>query len=143
MLKLGRKRGQEPFGIRMGCLPLERAVVEPTVDSSGARWKVARAFPRFALDIAFALQAAGAALGTVRGRMLEISLGGFGGALSTEVKVRQRLAAEFLLPGASAPLQVKVIVRYQRESRYGFEFLDITPEQRDQIRQACRNLSIL
>jgi c-di-GMP-binding flagellar brake protein YcgR len=127
----------------MGSLPREQPVVEPTGDSSGARWKVVRAFPRFALDIAFTLQATGATPGTLRGRMLDISLGGFGGELSTEVAVRQKLAAEFLLPGASAPLQAKVIVRYHRESRYGFEFLDITPEQRDQIRQACRNLPML
>jgi c-di-GMP-binding flagellar brake protein YcgR len=118
--------------------------MEPVGNSSGTKWKVVRAFPRFAIDIAFILQPAQAdTLGTIRGRMVDIGLGGFGGVCSTEVNLRQKLAAEFRLPGASELLQVKVIVRYHRGSRYGFEFLDVSPQQRDQIRQACHDLEII
>ena len=119
-------------------------VVEPVGNSSGTKWKVVRAFPRFAIDIGFSLRPALAEiLGPVQGRMVDIGLGGFGGVLSTEVNLRQKLAAEFRLPGASEPLQLKVIVRYHKDSRYGFEFLDISREQRDQIRQACQDLEII
>jgi len=117
--------------------------MEPVGDSSG-KWKVVRAFPRFAIDIAFTLQPALTdAPELIRGRMVDIGLGGFGGVLSTEVNLRQKLAAEFRLPGSPEPLQVKVIVRYRKGARYGFEFLDISPQQRDLIREACRSLPII
>lgn len=117
--------------------------MEPASDSSG-KWKVVRAFPRFAIDIAFSLQPAQAeALGPILGRMVDIGLGGFGGVLSTEVNLRQKLAVEFRLPGTSELLQIKVIVRYRKGPRYGFEFLDISPRQRDLIREACRSLQII
>ena len=118
--------------------------MEAVGNSSGTKWKVIRAFPRFGIGVGFSLQPAQAgALGLIHGRMVDIGLGGFGGVCSTEVKLRQRLAAEFHLPGSLEPLQVRVIVRYHRESRYGFEFLDISPQQRDLIRQACYGLIIL
>lgn len=117
--------------------------MEPVGDSSG-KWKVVRAFPRFAVDIGFTLQPAPPdALGRIRGRMVDIGLGGFGGVTSMEIGLRQKLVAEFRLPGAHEPLQIKVIVRYHKESRYGFEFLDISRQQRDQIRQACQSLPII
>lgn len=105
-------------------------------NGSSTKWKVARAFPRFALDIPFDL-------GVVRGRMLDIGLGGFAGVLSTDVTLRQKMTAEFQLPGAAGPIQVKVIVRHHEGPRYGFEFLDISRGQRDLIRQACQGLAII
>lgn len=118
--------------------------MEPTGNSSGVKWKVTRAFPRFAIDISFTLQSALAeVVGPIPGRMVDIGLGGFCGVLSGEVNLRQKLGAEFRLPGAGEPLQIKVIVRYHRESRYGFEFLDLRPEQREQIRRACQSLHII
>ena len=118
--------------------------MEAVGNSSGAKWKVIRTFPRFAIDAAFVLQPALAgALGPIRGRMVDIGLGGFGGVCSTEVNLRQKLTAEFHLPDSLELLQVKVIVRYHKGSRYGFEFLDISPEQRDRIREACRGLFII
>lgn len=118
--------------------------MEAVGNSSGTKWKVVRAFPRFGIGVAFSLQPAQAgALGLIRGRMVDIGLGGFGGVCSMEVNLRQRLVAEFHLPGSLEPLQVRVIVRYHKGSRFGFEFLDISPPQRDQIRQACHGLIIL
>ncbi len=117
--------------------------MEPAGDSSG-KWKVVRAFPRFAVDIGFTLQPAPPdTLGRIRGRMVDIGLGGFGGVLSTDVNLRQKLVVEFRLPGFAEPLLIKVIVRYHKETRYGFEFLDISRGQRDQIRQACQDLQII
>lgn len=116
--------------------------MEPVGDSSG-KWKVVRAFPRFAIELDFTLAPLGDGITRIQGRMVDIGLGGFGGVLSTDVNLRQKLAAEFNLPGAPLPLQVKVIVRHHKGTRYGFEFLDISPRQRDLIRQACQGLQII
>jgi c-di-GMP-binding flagellar brake protein YcgR len=117
--------------------------MEPVGNSSG-KWKVVRAFPRFAIELDFTLQPSVAEFPSrIPGRMVDIGLGGFGGVLATDVNLRQRLVAEFSLPDSADPVQVKVIVRYHKESRYGFEFLDISPRQRDLIRQACQGLEII
>jgi c-di-GMP-binding flagellar brake protein YcgR len=74
---------------------------------------------------------------TIRGLTIEISEGGFGATISTLLEVGHRM---FVTPiGFNAMLAV---VRWIRGRVYGFEFLDLSSEQQQTIRDHCRKLPL-
>jgi hypothetical protein len=40
-----------------------------------------------------------------------------------------------------SPLEARAQVRYRNNKAYGFEFVDLTPEQRDEVRTFCELLA--
>ncbi len=114
------------------------------LDAPDQHWKITRSFARFAFDIPFAVfLSESASVPLTKGRMLDISLGGVGGSLEEPVVVGQRLWLEFRLPNAAQAMRVLSKVRHGSERRFGFQYLNITPEQRDAIRQACQGLPVV
>ena len=74
---------------------------------------------------------------TVQGLTLEISEGGFGATISSSLEVGHRMSVTPI--GYNAMLAV---VRWIRGRAYGFEFLELSSEQQQRIRDHCRKLPL-
>ena len=74
---------------------------------------------------------------TIQGLTIEISEGGFGAMISTLLKVGHRMLVTPV--GYTAMLAV---VRWIRGRVYGFEFLELSSEQQQIIRDHCRKLPL-
>ncbi|HVP44743.1 MAG TPA: PilZ domain-containing protein [Terriglobales bacterium] len=113
-----------------------------SLDRTDAQWKITRSFARFALQVPVsAMMSESASIPVSSGRTRDISLGGLGAFLEPPVAVGQRLWVEFRLPPASAAMRILGKVQHDYGGRFGFQFLNITPEQQDEIRQACQGLA--
>ncbi len=55
--------------------------------------------------------------------------------LAAELQPGEWVAVEFLLPNAGHALQTKAVVRHHNQLRCGFEFLDLSGDQRSMIRR--------
>ena len=110
------------------------------------KWRIARSFPRFATDLVVRVHLS--FVPTERepllGRMVDI---GLGGACVTVAEgtlgPRQKVLLEFRFPMSLQALRLKASVRHAKEGRYGFQFLDLQPEEREKIRKACATLKIV
>lgn len=112
------------------------------LDQPEKQWKITRSFARFAMQVPVAaMLSESASIPVSTGSMRDISLGGLAAALEPPVSVGQRLWLEFRLPKATAPMRLLSKVRHNYGERFGFQFLNIAPEQRDEIRQACQGLT--
>jgi PilZ domain len=71
----------------------------------------------------------------IRGLTIEVSEGGFSAALSAPLEVGDQVVATPI--GYDA---MPAVVRWIRGRAYGFEFLDLSIEQQNRIRNDCRRL---
>jgi c-di-GMP-binding flagellar brake protein YcgR len=78
-----------------------------------------------------------------RGRSLNINEGGMGGIFVSGWDVGTSVALQFSVPIATNPIKVKGVVRNRTGYRYGFEFTDLSPEERETITRTCRTLDLL
>ena len=102
----------------------------------------ARRFPRYEIDTEVA------AFGArdqwiMRGRSLNISEVGIAGLFVTGWPAGTSVTLNFPVPVARSPLRVKAIVRSRSDHRYGFEFMELNPTQREIISKTCRTLALL
>ena len=81
--------------------------------------------------------------GTMRGQSLNISEAGIAGVFITAWDVGTPVRLEFLVPVTRNPVRVGGIVRSHSGHRYGFEFVDLNPDQREIISKTCRTLALL
>lgn len=81
--------------------------------------------------------------GMTPGRSLDINEGGIAGVFATGWEVGSSVSLQFNVPIATAPVRVRAVVRNHTSYRYGFEFVNVTPEQRELISQTCRTLALL
>ena len=79
----------------------------------------------------------------MRGRSLDISEVGMGGIFLAGWDVGTPVHLEFLVPVTRNPVRVGGVVRSHSGYRYGFEFVDLSPDQREIIRKTCRTLALL
>src|SRR5205823_4723472 len=75
--------------------------------------------------------------------VLLISEAGIAGVFVTLWDVGAPVRLEFSVPVTSNPVRVGAVVRSRSGHRYGFEFVDLTPEQREIINKTCRTLALL
>ena len=80
---------------------------------------------------------------TMRGRSLNISEAGIAGLFVTEWDVGVPVLLEFSVPVTSSLVRVRGVVRSHVGYRYGFEFADLSPDQREIISKTCRTLALL
>jgi len=71
--------------------------------------------------------------GTMRGRSLNISEAGIAGVFVAVWDVGTPVHLEFSVPVTSSPLRVGGVLRSHSGYRYGFEFVDLNPDQREII----------
>jgi c-di-GMP-binding flagellar brake protein YcgR len=79
--------------------------------------------------------------GAEHSRALDISESGLGGLFHESWPVGSRVKLEVSLPVEQTPLKVGAIVRHHTGVRYGFEFVDISLEQRRILQRACEALA--
>lgn len=113
---------------------------QPDYDSSlppSAR----RKFPRYAVDLRVSLQVL-RATGPVAlwGRSNELGADGIGITLTGQLDPGEVVNLELTLPGSSALIKIRALVRYRDGLRHGFEFLALSTKQRDAVNQACVSL---
>ena len=80
---------------------------------------------------------------TMQGRALNISKVGIAGVFVTGWDVGTPVHLEFSVPVSSSPVRVGAVVRNQTDHRYGFEFVDLSANQREVISKTCRTLALL
>lgn len=102
------------------------------------RWKIARGFPRFALRVKVTITQQDSQQ-RIAGKMVDIGLGGFCAAFP-EPLTEKKVSAEFRVPLAHEPLTLKAVLRHNEGDHYGFQFLNITPDEREAIRRGCQTL---
>ncbi len=111
-------------------------------DAPEMKWKITRSFARFAMEIEVSVMLSErASIPVSGGKTRDISLGGLGAFLEPPVAVGQKVWLEFRLPHAAEAIRVLSKVRHDYGERFGFQFLNISAEQQDQIRQACQGLT--
>jgi c-di-GMP-binding flagellar brake protein YcgR len=103
-----------------------------------------RRYPRYEIDAAVDLAAFGIKDHRVmRGRSLNISEVGMAGLFVTGWPSGTAVTLKFPVPVVSTPFSVGAIVRNCTDHRYGFEFMELNPAQREIISKTCRTLALL
>lgn len=77
-----------------------------------------------------------------RSRTLDISESGVGGIFHDNWEPGFRLNLEIAVPIGQVPLKLGAIVRHHSGVRYGFQFIDILPQERATLRELCRFLAL-
>jgi c-di-GMP-binding flagellar brake protein YcgR len=104
----------------------------------------ARRFPRYEFDTEIHVATFGEEKQQVmRGRALNISEAGVAGLFVTGWDAGTAVNLKFFVPVASNPLSVEAVVRSRSDHRYGFEFVELNPAQREVIDKTCRTLALL
>ena len=76
----------------------------------------------------------------VWGRSTELGLDGIGGTLTGELEPGEVVTMELPLPLSPYPLKLRAVVRYRTGLRHGFEFLTMTPPDREALTRVCEML---
>lgn len=97
------------------------------------QWKAKRRHERIALDVPLLVSLGGGKF--ITGRIVDISEGGLGATLRSLCPAEQVVELQFALPPDGAPLHIRSVTKYSSEVRHGFEFLKLTPQQREAIAQ--------
>ena len=77
-----------------------------------------------------------------RSRTLDVSESGIGGLFHDNWEPGLRLNLEIAVPIGRVPLKLVAIVRHHTDVRYGFEFIDVLPQERATLRELCQFLAI-
>lgn len=97
---------------------------------------VRRRIPRYAVAVPMDVTVLRAGTSAnIPGRSLDIGEGGVAAVLAAELQPGEWVAVEFQLPNAVQSLQTKAVVRHQNQLRCGFEFLELSGDQRSMIRR--------
>lgn len=103
----------------------------PLAGFSGVRRRIPRYPVAIPVDITVLRSGAPA---SIPGRSLDIGEGGVAAVLAAELQPGEWVAVELQLPNAVQALQTKAVVRHQKQLRCGFEFLELSGDQRSMIR---------
>jgi hypothetical protein len=105
--------------------------------------KNTRRFHRYELEAELRATIGAEQRRTMQGRALNISEAGIAGIFVTGWDVGTAVHLEFSVPTTTTPVTVGAIVRSQTDHRYGFEFVDLSADQREVISKTCRTLALL
>jgi hypothetical protein len=70
----------------------------------------------------------------IEGHCKDVSEAGIGVLLAAELNVGEVASLGFSLSASSGPWDVRAVVRYRRGYHYGFEFLSLTVEQAELLK---------
>jgi len=76
----------------------------------------------------------------LEGHCRDLSEAGIGILLAAELRCGDVVGLSFSLPGISFSWELRAVVRYRRGYHYGFEFLALTPEQREDLKRYIKDL---
>jgi PilZ domain len=104
----------------------------------------ARRFPRHEIDMEIAVTTPEAKNWPVmRGRSLNINDAGMAGVFVCGWPAGTPVILKFLVPAVSSSISLDAIVRSRSDHRYGIEFMELNPVQREIISKTCRSLALL
>jgi TonB family protein len=112
------------------------ATGHPLSGFSGVRRRIPRYPVAIPVDITVLRSGAPA---SIPGRSVDLGEGGVAAVLAAELQLGEWVAVEFRLPNAGPALQTKAVVRHHNQLRCGFEFLDLSGDQRSMIRRWAGN----
>jgi len=101
-----------------------------------------RRYQRYEIDSELIAAMLGTERRELRGRALNINEGGIGGLFAKEIDVGISVNLQFSVPVVTSPVRVHGVVRNRTGYRYGFEFVDLTQEQRETISRTCKTLGL-
>ena len=102
-----------------------------------------RRHQRYELETELRAAMLGAESREIHGRSLNINEGGIAGVFVAGWEVGTSVHLQFSVPVTVTPVRVRGVVRNCTGHRYGFEFADLTAEQRETITRTCRTLGLL
>jgi PilZ domain-containing protein len=79
----------------------------------------------------------------LQGRCHEIAEAGLGGVISTALVAGEVVSLEFSIPDVPQPLVLRAVVRHRAGFVHGFEFIGLSPEERDCILTFSRPLPLV
>ena len=79
----------------------------------------------------------------LQGRCHEVAEAGLGGVISTALVSGEVVSLEFSIPDVSRPLVLRAVVRHRAGFVHGFEFIGLSPEQRECILTFARPLPLV
>ncbi|MGA8621511.1 MAG: PilZ domain-containing protein [Candidatus Sulfotelmatobacter sp.] len=77
------------------------------------------------------------------GHCSDLSVAGIGILIATEMNSGEVVDLNFSLPGSASPWELRAVVRYRRGYHYGFEFLSLTNEQQESLKNYLSGLAPL
>jgi c-di-GMP-binding flagellar brake protein YcgR len=99
-------------------------------------WTLPRAHSRYLLDLRIVVRTKE----TFIGRTKDIAEGGVGATIPSEIGIGEIVELELQLSEANELLKIKAEVRYRHGFQYGFQFVQITEQQKEMIRRTTRDL---
>ena len=102
-----------------------------------------RRYPRYEIETELTATILGVGRREMRGRSLNINEGGIAGVFTAGWDVGASVTLQFSVPVATMPVLVRGVVRNRTSYRYGFEFVELTPQQQETISRTCRTLGLL
>jgi hypothetical protein len=97
-----------------------------------------RRFPRYRFDVRIQVSVfREGQTAAYWGRTNEVGQDGVGATLSGELHAGEVVSLEFPIPLPPHVMKVRAVVRYSNGLRCGFEFLIVTEEQKEILRQVC------
>lgn len=114
----------------------------PPLDAQDAE---RRKFPRFTIDIAIKVKvpAAGGLTTYCFGRGGDVGRGGLSIHLPHELIVGKTIDLTMTLPYTERAISCRVVVRNREGFKYGVEFKELLPEDRDLLLETCHRLGIV
>jgi c-di-GMP-binding flagellar brake protein YcgR len=75
----------------------------------------------------------------IEGHCRDLSQAGVGILLAAELNISEVTGLNFALPGLDGSWDVRAVVRYRRGYHYGFEFLSLTGEQQETLKNHLKD----
>jgi len=79
---------------------------------------------------------------TTDGQAQDLCIGGIGAYIPNTLAVNEKVTVEFILPFGQKPIQFEAEVRDANGFRYGFEFLRVKEEEREQLRESIAAFAV-
>lgn len=104
-----------------------------------------RKTPRYSIDIAIKVKvpAAGGLTTYCFGRGGDVGAGGLSIHLPHELVVGKSIDLTMTLPYTERAIQCRVVVRNREGFKYGVEFKELNPEDRELLLETCRRLGVV
>lgn len=102
-----------------------------------------RRHTRYRSDFRVGLSYLGNQYQKIEGHCRDLSEAGIGILLAAEMNSGEVASLSFSLPGSTVPWEVRAVVRYRRGYQYGFEFLSLTSDQRELLKNYLKNMEPL
>ncbi|HLY99254.1 MAG TPA: PilZ domain-containing protein [Candidatus Angelobacter sp.] len=113
--------------------------MSPWMQNARQTWTIARKYPRFPIDLLLVLRSSA----KLYGRTRDVSEGGLGATVPSDIRLGTVMELEFQFPNAGESICLDGKIVYRQGFQYGFLFVAPTQAQIEAIRKATRMLPIL